>query len=135
MKLSAVLKQLVTFFYTFGLMLVIAGVILTSVNVPVQAASGSIWTTSAPCDKPAPQDQNHYNIWDTVHIRGSGFDPNKTYDYKITGNPGESSGDPGKEVASGSVTADNNGDFCVAAYTVQPDDWGEYTVDVLPDKN
>ena len=97
----------------------------------VAAAAGAIWTTSITCAVPdADQDQNHYEIGETVHIRGEGFAANASLHYTITGNPGGSSEDPGID-----ITADANGAFCKAAYTILADDGGEYTVDVPPAKN
>jgi hypothetical protein len=92
------------------------------------AAAGSVWTTHETCQSPAPQDENHYVAGDVVHVRGSGFDATTSYDWTVTGQPGSS--DPNIVVASGTVTTDATGYFCVAAYTVQPGDDGEYTVDV-----
>ena len=96
----------------------------------VAAAAGSIWTTHITCQSPAPQDENHYKVGDIVHVRGEGFDATTTYTYTVTGNPGNSSSDPGIVVATGPVTTNASGEFCVAAYTVLPGDRGEYTVDV-----
>jgi hypothetical protein len=101
----------------------------------VAAAEGAIWTTAITCASPAPQDQNLYVTGETVHIRGENFTPGQTYNWTITGNPGGSSTDPGIEVASGTVIADTNGNFCVTAYTIPVGDDGEYTVDVPPAKN
>jgi cell division septation protein DedD len=94
------------------------------------ANAGSIWTTQETCNTPAAQDANHYAVYETVHIRGEGFDANATLGWSITGQPGGASSDPGIVVASGDVTTDGTGYFCVAAYTVEPGDDGEYTVDV-----
>jgi hypothetical protein len=99
------------------------------------AATGAIWTTSITCTTPALQDQNHYAIGEHVHIRGKDFDAGQQLHYTVTGNPGNSSADPGIVVAEGDITANASGEFCVDAYTVAADDDGEYTVDVPPAKN
>lgn len=90
------------------------------------AGSGSIWTTAATCSAPAPQDQNHYTVGDTVYVRGANFDPTSPIDWTITGQP--NSGDPNAVVASGTVATDDAGAFCVEAYTVSQGDSGEYKV-------
>ena len=84
---------------------------------------GAIWTTNGDCGI-VSQDVNHFNIGDVVYINGDNFDA-ALYGWAITGNPGGSSGDPGIDVADGTFTVDLTGAFCFAAYTVQPDDWGE----------
>lgn len=97
---------------------------------PAEATGGpgAIWTTSSTC-RP-PQDLNHYAVGQDVWVRGANFAPGATYGWTITGQPGHASSDPGLVVASGAVTADDAGAFCFLAYTVQPGDRGEYTVDV-----
>ncbi len=103
----------------------------------VSATSGSIWTTRSTCIPPAPQDENHYTWGEEVYIRGSNFDPNTDYYWGITGQPGGASADPGIIVAAwyiapGTViTTDADGYFCFKAYTIAPDDLGEYNVDVF----
>src|SRR5687767_10236769 len=94
------------------------------------AGPGAIWTTRITCSDPAPQDENHYQTGETVYVRGSNFEPNTTYDWTITGQPGNASSDPGVVVASGTVTTDGSGAFCLAAYTIPAGDRGEYTVDL-----
>ena len=117
------------------LALIAAGSVLALAAVaPAAMASannGSIWTTSGNCASPNPVDQNHYSTGDAIVIRGSGFDANQAGAYEIKGQPGNASSDPGQTVASGNVTADGDGNFCVEAYTVLPGDEGEYTVDAL----
>jgi hypothetical protein len=88
---------------------------------------GSIWTTNGDCGNET-QDVNHYSAGDVVYINGDNF-CELTYNWTITGNPGGSSGDPGIVVASGSKAVDSSGAFCVEAYTVASDDWGEYKAD------
>ena len=90
--------------------------------------NGSIWTTEGDCGDDT-QDQNHFDIGDVIYINGSGFDV-EAYDWEINGQPGHASLDPGDTVASGSVTPGADGTFCFAAYTVQDDDGGEYSVKV-----
>jgi hypothetical protein len=136
MKLAHIIKQVVTFSYTVGLIFLIAGVILSTMITPAQAQSeGSIWTTAETCSSPAPQDQNQYNVGDTVHVRGKKFTPNTNYAWTITGNPGGASSRPDEIVAQGTTTADADGYFCINAYTIPVTDWGEFTVDVPPAKN
>src|SRR3989344_5467911 len=94
----------------------------------VSAAGGATWTTTGICG--TPQDSNFYEIGDVVYINGSGFDPSTAYAWSITGGPGGSSADPGIVVASGTITPDSAGNFCFGAYTVLPDDDGEYKTKV-----
>src|SRR5258708_8847242 len=105
---------------------------------PVQDAyaignSGSIWTTNLGCA--GQQDVNIYSVGETVSIHGENFASNSTHAWTITGQPGNASSNPGQVVASGSVTPDGNGDFCVSpAYTIPQSNWGEFTVDVTDAK-
>lgn len=112
------------FFVLF--VVVILGVLL----VPSVFAGkpGAIWTTKNDCGS-EQQDVNHFSPGDTIYINGSGFDAG-SYSWRIKGQPGGSSGDPGQIVASGSVSVGGSGDFCFSAYTVKSDDWGEYSVKV-----
>jgi hypothetical protein len=112
------------FFVLF--IVVILGVLL----VPSVSAGkpGAIWTTKNDCGS-EQQDVNHFSPGDTVYINGSGFNAG-SYSWQIKGQPGNSSGDPGQVVASGSVSVGESGDFCFSAYTVKSDDWGEYSVKV-----
>jgi len=96
---------------------------------PSQGNPGAIWTTTYGCD--SVQNENHYVVGETVYIRGSNFDPG-FYAWTITGQPGGASGDPNTVVASSGSTpyvVHDSNEFCFAAYTIQSDDWGEYTVD------
>ncbi len=113
--------------YLIGLMLLLVTLLLSLMHAAVSADTGAIWTTNESCANPAAQDDNHYAIGETVHIRGENFDPG-TYYYRITGR--NHSGDPGAVVADGSASVDDSGYFCTAAYQVQTDDWGGYSVDV-----
>jgi hypothetical protein len=90
------------------------------------AASGNIWTTEIDCGD-EQQDVNHYMVGQTVFINGKNFDPG-TYAWSITGQPGGASSDPNQVVKSGNVTVGPSGTFCFAAYVVQGDDRGEYSV-------
>ncbi len=112
------------FFVLF--IVVILGVLL----VPSVSAGkpGAIWTTKNDCGS-EQQDVNHFSPGDTVYINGSGFDAG-SYSWRIKGQPGSSSGDPGQIVASGLVPVVGSGNFCFSAYTVKSDDWGEYSVKV-----
>ena len=91
----------------------------------VSAASGSIWTTLSGCGA-IQQDVNHYAIGDTIYINGANFDPSISYDWDISGQPGQASCDPGAIVAADTQLTDENGAFCFAAYQVATDDCGEY---------
>ena len=130
--LHRIFRSLSRAFYTGGVALLIASLVLNFIPVnPVRAASGSIWTTIQPCSvvAGADQDKNHYMTGETVVVRGEGFLLNTTYTVTVTGNPGGSSQDSGAVVATVDTTTDSSGYFCVDAYTIPPDDWGEYTVD------
>ena len=88
---------------------------------------GAIWTTRNDCGDQT-QDVNHFDIGEIVFINGDNFEP-ADYDWSITGRPGGASCDPNIAVASGVFTVvGNDGNFCFAAYTIQPDDCGEYQV-------
>lgn len=89
--------------------------------------SGAIWTTDGTCGNES-QDVNHFPRGHHVFINGDNFDPGD-YDWTIAGNPGQSSADPGINVAEGTFTVGSSGAFCFDAYTVANDDGGEYTVD------
>ncbi|NIR95775.1 MAG: hypothetical protein GWO08_19700, partial [Gammaproteobacteria bacterium] len=91
-------------------------------------AQGSTKTSAGSCG--APVNKNHYTAGDNIIITFTGFDPNSTFPWEIEGNPGGASCDSGQVVASGNFTTDANGDACINAYTVQPDDCGEYSVNV-----
>ncbi|MBG0786629.1 MAG: hypothetical protein H0S79_16150 [Anaerolineaceae bacterium] len=94
----------------------------------IQNNSGAIWTTDGSCGD-ATQDVNHFQKGHSVYINGDGFDAG-SYEWKITGNPGGASADPGIVVASGTVIVDDSGSFCFNAYTIKNDDGGEYSVKV-----
>lgn len=112
-------------------LVVVAGIGFVLVpGFSIAGQGGAIWTTNETCANPAAQDDNEYAIGETVHVRGSNFDPNTTYYFQITGQPGNASADPNIVVASGPTTTDADGYFCVAAYVVASDDDGTYTVDV-----
>jgi len=96
---------------------------LSSSAGSVLAASGDIQTTRGSCDDPNPQNENSYMVYETVSIRGSGFDPG-TYDWDIT-----ATGKGGATVASGSFNVSSTGDFCAASHVIQPSEEGsEYQV-------
>ncbi|NPV56123.1 MAG: hypothetical protein HPY76_05535, partial [Anaerolineae bacterium] len=92
------------------------------------------WTTNGTCGD-SQQDVNHFNVGDDVYINGSNFVPNGLYVWSIQGNPGGSSADPDLYVMGGIYKVGSNGTFCFKAYTVLPDDRGEYTVDFGKAKN
>ncbi len=80
-----------------------------------QSGSGAIWTTLDTCGNPE-QNVNHYQIGDIVYINGANFDPDEAMAWDIT----RVSGNPKETIATGIVTADGNGAFCNAAYTISP---------------
>ncbi len=88
--------------------------------------SGAIWTTRNDCGD-IKQDVNHYDIGEHVYINGANFNPGN-YFWKIKGQPGGASCDPNIIVAMDIFTVNETGSFCFDAYTVQPDDCGEYKV-------
>jgi hypothetical protein len=92
--------------------------------------SGSIWTTNADCGDGAAQNANSYSVGETVSVRGSGFAGSAAFSWMITGVSGNSP-DKGIVIASGSSATDASGAFCIAAYVVEPDDNGVYSVDVI----
>ena len=87
---------------------------------------GSIWTTRGGC---ADQEHgaNQYVTGEKIYINGKKFEC-PTYNWSITGQPGDASKDPGIVVASGNKTINSDGSFCIEAYTVQADDGGTYSV-------
>ncbi len=125
-KIGIVLKRMAGIGYILGIAFIMVGLILSALNTPARAASGAVWTTRETCGN--PQNENHYDVGDHVYLNGAGFVPGQSVSWNIKGRPGGASGDPGQTVASGTVTADSNGEFCFNAYTIQPDDWGEYKV-------
>ncbi len=99
---------------------------------PIVSGPGAIWTTNGDCGD-IDQDINHFARGEHVYINGAGFEPG-VYNWDIIGGPGGSSGDPGIQVASGTHNVGQDGTFCLEAYRVALDDWGEYNVD-FGDKN
>ena len=128
-KLLLLLNRII---YISGAAMLMAGLALTVANPtePVDAASGRIWTTTDACGLD-PVDANHYKIGDGVFINGKGFEAGEVHEWYIVGKPGGASGDPGIKVAQGTKTADDRGRYCFNAYTVKPDDWGEYQVKMV----
>ncbi len=117
--------------YIGAVAMLVAGLILTVTPQETSAVgSGSVWTTKNGCNPDDQQDVNHYAIGEWVYINGRGFSVNVALPWSIKGNPGGSSGDPKITVASGSILSDGTGSFCIMAYQVKADDWGEYTIDV-----
>lgn len=93
----------------------------------VLAKPGTIWTTYGDCGSEI-QDANHFSIGDKVYLNGANF-ANTTFFWKIEGQPGGASCDPGKQVANGTRGVGSTGTFCFQAYTVASDDCGEYKAD------
>ncbi|HEY9704986.1 MAG TPA: hypothetical protein V6C58_21285, partial [Allocoleopsis sp.] len=112
----------------YNLLVYFVMLFIMSFSVIAGANSGAIWTTNNDCGS-ATQDANHYAIGAHLYINGNGFNEG-TYDWEVYGNPGGSSADPNIVVASGTVNVDSTGSFCFYAYTVQPDDDGEYKFNV-----
>ncbi len=85
----------------------------------VSAAEGTVWTTQATCAVPdVEQNTNSYQVYQTVYIRGKNFNPSTQYAWSITDLPST-------VVASGNVTTNADGYFCLAAWVVQPSAEGE----------
>ena len=97
-----------------------------SAGVGMNGQPGTIWTTNEDCGK-INQDVNHYLPGEVVYINGKNF-MGGAYNWTITGNPGKSSCDPDKIIATGIKRVDNTGNFCLEAYIVNQDDCGEYKV-------
>jgi hypothetical protein len=125
-KIGIIFKRMAKIGYVLGITLMMVGLILSVLHTPAKAASGAVWTTRETCGN--PQNENHYDVGDHIYLNGAGFSPGQSVNWYIKGRPGGASGDPGIVVASGTVNADSNGEFCFKAYTIQPDDWGEYKV-------
>lgn len=109
--------------------MVLFGTVAAAPAAPVAIGGGNpgaIWTTDGSCGT-SQQDVNSFPHGHVVYINGSGFNQDD-YNWEIKGQPGGASGDPGTVIASGTRTVGSNGSFCFAAYTVQNDDWGEYSV-------
>ena len=102
--------------------------LIALITISIVSASpgnqGSIWTTNEDCGK-EKQNENHYAPGDDVYINGANFKEG-LYEWDITGQPGQASGDPNKVVANGIYIVPASGGFCFKAYTVANDDWGEY---------
>jgi LPXTG-site transpeptidase (sortase) family protein len=109
--------------------IMIITILATSTPLVYAKNTGAIWTTRADCGE-EQQDVNHYEIGEMVTINGANFEPNTTYTWTITGQPGGASADPNTIVATGTLTTDATGAFCIPAYVVAADDDGEYTVDI-----
>lgn len=114
--------------HVMAIMMIIA-ILITSTPLVYSKNAGAIWTTREDCGE-EQQDVNHYETGEMVTINGANFEPNTTYTWTITGQPGGASADPDIIVATGTVTTDFSGAFCIAAYIVAADDDGEYTVDI-----
>lgn len=112
----------ITFFLVF---LIILGFFIYNI-LPAFASPDAIWTTRDDCGD-IKQDVNHFAIGEHVYVNGEGFSAGD-YNWKIRGKPGGGSCDPNAIVASGTYNVDSSGNFCFDAYTVQPDDCGEYQV-------
>jgi len=127
---DAMLKKFYRLSYVTGTVLLIVSMLMSIMPAfPAYAAQGSTKTSAGSCANPV--NKNHYTAGDVIVLDFQGFEPLSTHNWTITGNPGGSSGDPNIVVASGTFTADENGDRCVEnAYTILPDDWGEYHVSV-----
>jgi len=97
-----------------------------SITKENQGNSGAIWTTRDDCGD-EQQNVNQYDIGEDVYINGENFNPGE-YDWEIKGQPGQASCDPNTIMAGGSITTDQDGNFCFNAYTIANNDCGEYKV-------
>lgn len=101
------------------------------------AATGSIWSSVDSCG--APQQENFFNVGDTVYVWGTNF-PAGTYDWHIEGHGG-SSCDQGNVVVSSNspgksqLVIAGGEKFCFDAYVAQPGDCGNYKYYVGPKFN
>jgi hypothetical protein len=112
------LKLLATAGYSLGVVCFAIAMVLGATPASVsfaQSGSGAIWTTLDTCGDPE-QNVNQYQIGDMVYINAANFDQNEFLAWDIT----RVSGNPKETIATGSVTADGNGAFCIAAYTIEP---------------
>jgi len=91
-----------------------------------QAEAQTVWVTKGACGDAS---QSAYGFYDgeQLYINGSGFAPNATLAWTMTGNDAYGC-DGNAVIAGGSITTDPNGAVCFFAYTVQKDDCGEYLV-------
>ena len=123
------IRKLYKFSYVAGSIFVVLSMLMSLMPAfPVFAAQGSTKTSAGTCNNPV--NKNHYSAGDNIILHFEGFEPNSTFAWQIEGNPGGASCDPGDVVASGTFDSDANGDGCVFAYTILPDDCGEYHVTV-----
>jgi hypothetical protein len=115
MNTKALLKLLNRGLYLGSAALLVTALFLTVAVQPAAAQnSGAIWTTTGSCG--APQDSNHYAVYDTVYINYSGFDAG-SYSWQIQ----QADGTPPKPiVASGTQLVDSSGAGCFAAHVIQP---------------
>lgn len=126
--LSKNLRRTSLFFNALGTISIILSLVMAFFpQTGAGAASGRIWTTENDCGD-LSQDVNHYVTWEWVHINGSGFAAGD-YIWEIYGTPGS---DTPWTIATDSITIDATGNFCVRAHQVQPDEGGEYKVNLTP---
>ncbi|MBI3744927.1 MAG: hypothetical protein HY264_00070 [Chloroflexi bacterium] len=111
--------------------LIAVSALAASATTTIAAGGGSIWTTSETCASPAAQDANLYSRGETVYLRGRKFRAGAGFSWTIAGLAGGASQDPSTVVASGVGTTTGSGTFCIAAYVVAGDDWGEYKATVF----
>lgn len=127
------MKNVKSLIFVLAIAMATALVSVNSSTLAQQGNPGAIWTTRVDCGD-EQQDANQYDQGEFVFINGSNFDAGD-YNWTITGQPGNASGDPNIVVASGSETIDASGAFCFSAYQIALDDCGEYTVDFGGNKN
>lgn len=95
-------------FLILAMVLMGLGFVPSFTDVAQAKDSGAIWTTTGSCG--SPQNVNHYPAGSEVFINAANFLANTQYHWEIR-NPGAN----GTVVASGNVTTDSNGKFCVDA--------------------
>lgn len=108
----------------FGFFLFLA---MFSIGFVSAGSMGAVWTTTNGCGEPS-QNVNHYDVGEQVWINGVGFYKGDVYNWTVRGNPGSSSCDPNKIVATGITDLMHEESFCFPAYTVEEGDCGVYKI-------
>ncbi|MCB2180251.1 hypothetical protein KQH54_03930 [bacterium] len=126
------IQKLYKFAYTTGTMFLILSILLSFVPpIAVSAGSGAVWTTTTACG--TPQNDNQYNVGDTVFVHyNNDFTEGLSYVWTITNT--SAPGNPKPQVANGGGIVeflyDGGTEGCFEAYTIQPGDSGTFKVDM-----